>query len=84
MAPLHAWAGCVAGALAEDDFVAKLEKAGFRGVEVVLREPMSIDDCALYPLFSGEVIRLMKELIPLERHPAVAVAVVIKARMPGP
>jgi arsenite methyltransferase len=79
-----AWAGCVAGALAEDDFVAKLEKAGFRGVEVVLREPMSIDDCALYPLFSDEVIRLMKELIPSERHPAVAVAVVIKAHLPGP
>jgi ubiquinone/menaquinone biosynthesis C-methylase UbiE len=42
-----AWAGCVAGALAEGDFVRKLQKAGFQGVEVVHREPMSIDDCAL-------------------------------------
>lgn len=74
-----AWAGCVAGALAEDDFVRKLEKAGFRGVEIPHREPMSIDDCALYPLFSDDVIRFMRELIPAERHRAVAISVVVTA-----
>ncbi len=74
-----AWAGCVAGALAEDDFVQKLEKAGFDDVEVVHREPLSIDDCALYPLFSENVIRLMRQLIPVEKHHAVAVSVVIRA-----
>jgi arsenite methyltransferase len=78
-----AWAGCVAGALAEDDFVRKLEKAGFTDVDVVYRESMSIDDCALYPLFSAEVIDLMKRLIPAERHPAVAVAMVIRAIGPA-
>jgi arsenite methyltransferase len=77
-----AWAGCVAGALAEPDFVCKLEKAGFAGVEVVQREPMSINDCALYPLFSDHVIKLMRELIPVERHPAVAVAVIVRADFP--
>ena len=74
-----AWAGCVAGALAEDDFVQKLEKAGFDDVEVMHREPLSIDDCALYPLFSDQVIRLMRQLIPTEKHHAVAVSVVIRA-----
>jgi len=74
-----AWAGCVAGALAEDDFVQKLEKAGFDDVEIVHREPLSIDDCALYPLFTDQVIRLMRQLIPPEKHRAVAVAVVIRA-----
>ncbi len=74
-----AWAGCVAGALAEDDFVHKLEKAGFQDLEVLHHEQMSIDDCALYPLFSDEVIALMRELIPGERHSRVAVAVVIRA-----
>ena len=78
-----AWAGCVAGALAEDDFVRKLERAGFRGVEIPHREPLSIDDCALYPLFSDEVIRLMRDLIPPQRHRAVAVSVVIRASLPG-
>jgi arsenite methyltransferase len=74
-----AWAGCVAGALAESDFVYKLEKAGFRDVQVRGREPLSIDDCALYPLFSDEVITLMRQLIPAERHRDVAVAVVVTA-----
>lgn len=52
-----AWAGCIAGALAEDDFARKLLKTGFTQVEVLHREPLGIDDCALYPLFSSEVIR---------------------------
>jgi arsenite methyltransferase len=74
-----AWAGCVAGALAEGDFVRKLEKAGFTDVEVAQREPMSIDDCALYPLFSAEVIELMRRLIPADKHRAVAVSIVVRA-----
>jgi arsenite methyltransferase len=77
-----AWAGCIAGALAEDDFIRKLEKSGFTGVEVVHREPLSIDDCALYPLFSDKVIRLMRKLIPPDRHSRVAVAIVVRAH-PG-
>lgn len=74
-----AWAGCVAGALAESDFVHKLDRAGFTDIVVHSREPLSIDDCALYPLFSDEVIDLMKRLIPMERHQAVATAVIITA-----
>lgn len=77
-----AWAGCVAGALAEEDFVRKLARAGFEGVEVLGHQPLSIDDCALYPLFSDELIRLMRALIPPERHGSVAVAVVIRAVLP--
>jgi len=78
-----AWAGCVAGALAERDFVRKLEKAGFVDVQVHHREPLSIDDCALYPLFSDEVVALMRELIPHDRQRAVAVAVVVTASRPS-
>jgi arsenite methyltransferase len=77
-----AWAGCVAGALAEDDFLRKLARAGFVDAEVLHRLPMSIDDCALYPLFSDEVIALMRRLIPPDRHGSVAVAVVVKAALP--
>ena len=76
-----AWAGCVAGALAEDDFVRKLEKAGFTRIEVLHHEPLSIDDCALYPLFSAEVIRLMRTLIPAAMHDRVAVAIVVRAHL---
>lgn len=74
-----AWAGCIAGALAEDDFTRKLLKTGFTQVEVLHREPLGINDCALYPLFSSEVIRLMRELIPAARHGRVAVAIVVRA-----
>ncbi|MFD7281656.1 methyltransferase domain-containing protein [Streptomyces sp. NPDC059862] len=77
-----AWAGCVAGALSEEDFVRKLERAGFREVDVPYRHPMSVDDCALYPLFSTKVIQLMKKLIPAEQQQAVAVSVVIRAQLP--
>jgi arsenite methyltransferase len=78
-----AWAGCVAGALAEEDFVHQLERADFRDVKVLDREPLGIDDCALYPLFSDDVIRLMRELIPAERHAEVAIAAVIRASLPA-
>lgn len=78
-----AWAGCVAGALAEDHFVGKLARAGFESIEVLGREPLSIEDCALYPLFSAELIQLMRELIPPHRQDAVAVAVVVRATLPG-
>jgi arsenite methyltransferase len=79
-----AWAGCVAGALKEEDFVRKLEKAGFEDVEVLDREPLSVDDCALYPLFTDEVIDLMRKLIPLDKQGEVAISVVVRASYPGP
>lgn len=77
-----AWAGCVAGALKEEDFVRKLEKAGFADVEILDREALSVDDCALYPLFTDEVIRLMRELVPAERQAEVAISVVVRASLP--
>ncbi|MFI8499644.1 methyltransferase domain-containing protein [Streptomyces sp. NPDC085524] len=77
-----AWAGCVAGALSEPAFVRKLEKVGFRDVEVVHREALSVDDCALYPLFTPAVIRLMRELLPPARQRVVAVSIVVRANRP--
>jgi arsenite methyltransferase len=71
----------VAGALTERDFVAKLERAGFEHVEVVERRALGIDEVALYPLFTGELIALMRELIPAHRQKRVAVAVVVRARL---
>jgi SAM-dependent methyltransferase len=76
------WAGCIGGALAEAVFTHKLERAGFRDVQVVHREPLSVADCALYPLFSDAVIELMHDLIPAARQESVAVAVVVTAVRP--
>lgn len=73
----------MAGALTERDFVAKLEKAGFVGVEVLERSPLGVDDCALYPLFTPDLLELMRKLIPPERQAAVGTSVVVRARLPG-
>ncbi|MGH2920941.1 MAG: hypothetical protein ACRDKU_02610 [Gaiellaceae bacterium] len=70
----------MAGALTERDFVEKLEKAGFGEIEVHHREPVTVDDLALYPLFTSELIELMRKLIPSERQHAVATSIVITAR----
>lgn len=78
-----AWAGCVSGALAEDDFVRKLERAGFEEVSVRSRESLGVDDCALYPLFTEEVIQLMRDLIPAGGQEEVAVSVVVEGSVPA-
>jgi arsenite methyltransferase len=70
----------VAGALTERDFVTKLERAGFTGIEIVERTPLGVDDCALYPLFTPDVLDLMRTLIPTERQQTIGVAVVVRAR----
>ena len=70
----------MAGALTERDFVAKLEKAGFEEIEVVERTPLSVDDAALYPLFTDDVLELMRTLIAPDRQSRVAVAIVVRAR----
>jgi arsenite methyltransferase len=72
----------VAGALTERDFVTKLETAGFVDVEVLERSPLGVEDCALYPLFTPDLLDLMRQLIPPGRHDAVGVAVIVRARLP--
>lgn len=71
----------MSGALAERDFVTKLEKAGFVAVEVVSRKPWGVDDCSLYPLFTDELIQLMERLIPAEQRDQIGESIVIKARL---
>jgi hypothetical protein len=70
----------VAGALAERDFATKLDRAGFSDIEVLERRAMSIQDCALYPLFSEDLLTLMRRLIAPEKHGAVGIAIVVRAR----
>jgi arsenite methyltransferase len=69
----------VAGALTERDFVAKLEKAGFSEVEVLERRPLSVDEIALYPLFTADVLALMRRLLAPAAQERVATAVVVRA-----
>lgn len=70
----------MAGALTERDFVEKLDRAGLVEVEVLERAPMGIEDCALYPLFTDELLATMRRLIAPERLERIAVSVVIRAK----
>ncbi|GBD30036.1 Ubiquinone/menaquinone biosynthesis C-methyltransferase UbiE [bacterium HR32] len=77
-----AWAGCLSGALAERVFVNKLQKAGFVEIERGEVLPFGVDECEQYPLFTPELIALMRRLIPPERQPSVARSVIFRARKP--
>jgi hypothetical protein len=67
----------------ERDFVEKLERAAFGEIEVHHREPVSVEDLARYPLFTSELIELMRTLIPSDRQHPVATSIVITARRGG-
>ena len=73
----------MAGALAERVFAEKLERAGFVDVWVGGHRPQSIDEASQYPLFTEEVIALMRHALPQEQHDHVATSVIVKARKPG-
>lgn len=77
-----AWAGCLSGALAERVFVAKLEKAGLVEIERGEEQPFGVDECEQYPLFTPELIALMRRLIPDARQARVARSVVFRVRKP--
>lgn len=44
-----------------------LDNSGFVDIDMSNRVPFGIDDVALYPLFTPEVLDLMRRLIPEER-----------------
>ncbi len=73
----------MSGALAERVFAKKIQQAGF--VELVISDhtPMGVDEVALYPLFTPEVVQLMRDVIPAERQPRVATSVLARARKPA-
>jgi len=73
----------VAGALTERDFVTKLERAGFTNIEIVERSPLGVADCELYPLFTADVLKLMRTLIPPDQQQNVGTAIVARATLNG-
>ena len=68
--------------MAERVFARKMEKVGFTDVWIGEKQPFGIDQAAIFPLFTDEVIDLMRKLIPAERRDSVAISVIAKARRP--
>ena len=72
----------MSGALAERVFAEKLERAGFQDVWVGGHQPYGIDDAAKYPLFTPELIEVMRRTISRDRQAHIATGVIVKARKP--
>lgn len=83
-----AWAGCIAGAVSERVLNRKLARAGFTDIALGHRTTFSLDDVAAYPLFTPEVLSLMRRLIPPDSQRAIATGVIVQAtitsRRPAP
>jgi SAM-dependent methyltransferase len=79
-----AWAGCIAGALSERVFAGKLDRAGLADVEIDERSALTLDDIAVYPLFTPEVLALMGRLLPHDAKQHIATSVIARARKPAP
>lgn len=73
----------MSGALAERAFALKIQKMGFEDVWLGEHIPHGVEQAALYPLFTPELIDLMREVIPPDRQDSVAVSVIAKARKPA-
>lgn len=65
--------------MAERVFARKMQKVGFDDVQVVDRVPFGIDRVSAYPLFTSDVLGLMRDLMPADRLEGVAVSVIVKA-----
>jgi hypothetical protein len=72
----------VSGALAERVFAEKLERAGFEEIWVGGHQAYGIEDAARYPLFTPELIEVMRRTISPDRQDHVATGVIVKARKP--
>ncbi|MBW3561206.1 MAG: hypothetical protein KY437_01785 [Actinobacteria bacterium] len=71
------------GALAERVFAHRIRKIGSTDPVVHGRRRFSIDAAARYPLFSDELIALMRELLRPEQHDRVATAITLTAWKPA-
>lgn len=56
---------------------------GFADVRIHDRIPFSIDDAALYPLFTEDVIEMMRARLAPEVKEAVAMSVLVTANKPA-
>ena len=78
-----AWAGCIAGALSERVFVRKLERAGLVDIDMGERASLTLDDVALYPLFTPDVLSLMRRLVSDDAQQHIATSLIARARQPA-
>jgi quercetin dioxygenase-like cupin family protein len=77
-----AWAGCIAGALSERILSRKLGRAGLVDVDISERCKLTLDDVALYPLFTPDALSLMRRVLPEDTRRHIATSVIVRALKP--
>lgn len=77
-----AWSGCAAGAMAERALLRSLGRVGLVDVVVHERHPFGVEDCARFPLFTPDLLAVMRATIPPARQPAIATCITVTARSP--
>jgi SAM-dependent methyltransferase len=77
-----AWAGCIAGALSEQVLARMLDLAGLVDIELTERIALTLDDVALYPLFTPEVLALMRRVLSDDAQQHIATSLIVRARKP--
>jgi arsenite methyltransferase len=75
---LELWAGCVAGALSEDDYRAKLATAGFGDIEIEALREYTADDAE-----SGGLGELVRKYAKQGAAPLGFISAIVRARKPG-
>ena len=78
-----AWAGCLSGALSEMALYKGLRRAGFRQVAIHPINRFGIAECALYPLFTEDLLALLRRVVPDDRHEQIATSMFVAARKPA-
>lgn len=75
-----AWSGCAAGAMAERTLLRSLQRVGLTGIRVVERHPLGVEDCARFPLFTPELLAVMRTAIPAADQNEIGTCVTVTAR----
>lgn len=68
--------------MAERVFAKWLRKAGFTDIKVADERPLGIDDLEHYPLFTADLLALMRRAVAPERHDTLARSLTFTARKP--
>jgi hypothetical protein len=67
--------------MAERDFVEKLERVGFSDISISERNEFGLDDAEMYPLFTDDLVALIRRLMSPDQRKRIGTAIVLQARL---
>jgi hypothetical protein len=67
--------------MAERDFVEKLKRVGFSDISIPERNPFGLEDAEMYPLFTEDLMALVRRLMSPDKQKQIGTAIVLSARL---